>query len=130
GDMVCLIALDFVLRLGLRGVMRVPLIVHVLGMDLDDPAADMPGLGIPGDVIADSESFAHLILPTHRGANRFNGRHRRLSPAGPMATSGLQGNQRGLVALFPRAEMMERNRPSGALCGSACRSAQPMRASI
>jgi hypothetical protein len=32
-------------------------------MDLDNPAADMPGLGIPGDVIADFEAFSHLILP-------------------------------------------------------------------
>jgi hypothetical protein len=32
-------------------------------MDLDNPAADFSGLGIPGDLIADSESFAHLILP-------------------------------------------------------------------
>jgi hypothetical protein len=41
-------------------------------MDLDNPAADMPGLGIPGDVIADFESFSHLIHPTRNGANQFN----------------------------------------------------------
>src|ERR1019366_6369990 len=32
-------------------------------MDLDNPAADMSGLGIPGNVIADFEAFCHLILP-------------------------------------------------------------------
>ena len=32
-------------------------------MNLDNPAADMSGLGIPGNVIADFESFSHLILP-------------------------------------------------------------------
>src|ERR1022692_199823 len=31
-------------------------------MDLDNPAADVSGLGIPGNVIADFESFSHLIL--------------------------------------------------------------------
>ena len=32
-------------------------------MDIDNPAADMPGLGIPGDVVADFESLSHLNLP-------------------------------------------------------------------
>jgi hypothetical protein len=32
-------------------------------MDLDNPAADMSGLGIPGNVIVDFESFSHLIFP-------------------------------------------------------------------
>jgi hypothetical protein len=41
-------------------------------MDLDNPAADMPGLGIPGDVVADFESLFHLIHPTRNGAKRFN----------------------------------------------------------
>jgi hypothetical protein len=31
-------------------------------MNLDNPAADVSGLGIPGNVIADFESFSHLIL--------------------------------------------------------------------
>jgi hypothetical protein len=61
--MVCFIAFYFVLRLVLAGVMRVPLVIDVLRMDLDNPAADMPGLGIPGDVVADFESLSHLILP-------------------------------------------------------------------
>jgi hypothetical protein len=29
-------------------------------MDLDNPAAHIPGLGIPGDVIADFETCAHF----------------------------------------------------------------------
>jgi len=52
-DMVCLIAFDFILRLIRVGVMRVSFVVDVLFMDLDDPAADTAGLGIPGHVIAD-----------------------------------------------------------------------------
>src|SRR6476659_4277282 len=32
-------------------------------MNLDDPAADVPGLRIPGNVIADFKAFSHLTLP-------------------------------------------------------------------
>ena len=63
-DMVCLIAFDFILRLIRVGVMRVSFVVDVLFMDLDDPAADTAGLGIPGHVIADFETFLRLL--THR----------------------------------------------------------------
>jgi len=72
GDVNGLVAFDFVLRLVLGGVMRVALVIRVLRMDLDNPAADMPGLGIPGDVVADFESLFHLIHPTRNGAKRFN----------------------------------------------------------
>ena len=62
GDMVGFIALDFILRLIGIGVMRVSLVVDVFCMHLDDPAADASGLGIPGDVVADFETFRHFIL--------------------------------------------------------------------
>jgi hypothetical protein len=62
GDMVRFIALDFILRLIGTGVMRVPLIFEVSCMHLDNPAADASGLGIPGDVVADSKRFRHFIL--------------------------------------------------------------------
>ena len=39
-------------------------------MDLDNPAADVPGLGIPGDVIADFEGFSIAFSLTRNGANR------------------------------------------------------------
>ena len=61
-DMVCLIAFDFILRLIRVGVMRVSFVVDVLCMDLNNPAADASGLGIPGDVVADFETFRHFIL--------------------------------------------------------------------
>jgi hypothetical protein len=32
-------------------------------MNLDDTAADMAGLGIPGDVIADLEALSHHSAP-------------------------------------------------------------------
>lgn len=62
GDMIRPVALDFILRLIPGGMTRVALVVRILRMDLDDPAADMPGLGIPGDVIALFETCCHLVL--------------------------------------------------------------------
>ncbi len=61
-DMVCLIAFDFILRLIRVGVMRVSFVGDVLCMDLDNPAADTSGLGIPGHVIADFETSLHVRL--------------------------------------------------------------------
>jgi hypothetical protein len=40
-----------------------------LEMDPDNPAADMSGLGIPGNVIADFEAFPHIIPLRANGAN-------------------------------------------------------------
>ena len=60
GDVVCFVALDLILRLAFRGVMRVPFIVHVSRMDLYDSAADMAGLGVPGHMIANFESPCHI----------------------------------------------------------------------
>jgi len=59
-DMVRLIAFDFILRLIRVGVMRVSFVVDVLCMDLNNPAADTSGLGIPGHVVADFEAFRHF----------------------------------------------------------------------
>ena len=71
GDMVRLVALDFILRLILGGVTRVALVVRIPRMDLDNPARDVPGLGIPGDVIAPFEAFCHLAL-TRKDTSRFD----------------------------------------------------------
>jgi hypothetical protein len=62
GDMIRLVAFDFILRLIFSGMMSVALVIRVLRMDLDNPAADVPGLGVPSDVIALFETFFHLIL--------------------------------------------------------------------
>ena len=61
GDMICLIAFDFILWFVSAGMMDVPLVFHVSRMDFDDPAADMPGLGIPCNVVANLESVFHGI---------------------------------------------------------------------
>lgn len=68
GDMIRFIALDFILRIVATGVMRVSLVIHILRMDLDNPAADQPGLGIPGNMIAGFESFCHIIPESAMGA--------------------------------------------------------------
>jgi len=71
GNMIRPVALDFVLRLIAGGMTRVAFVVRILRMDLDDPAADMPGLGIPGDVIAFFETCCHLVL-TRKPTGGFN----------------------------------------------------------
>jgi hypothetical protein len=38
-------------------------------MDVDNPAAYMSGLGIPGNVIADFEAFPHIIPLRANGAS-------------------------------------------------------------
>jgi hypothetical protein len=66
GDVIGLIALDFVLRIIRAGVVRVALVIDVLGMHLDDPAADAPGLRVPGHVVADFELSWHDGSPRIR----------------------------------------------------------------
>ena len=60
-DMIRLVAFDFILRLIFSGMMSVALVIRVSRMGLDNPAADVPGLGIPSDVIALFETFSHIL---------------------------------------------------------------------
>ena len=53
--MVGLVAPDFVLRLVMAGVVGMALVVEIAGMDLDDPSAGPPGLGLPAAVVAGLE---------------------------------------------------------------------------
>lgn len=62
GDMIGRIALDLILRFVLIRVVRIAFVIRVLRMNLDNPTSDMPSLGIPSDVIADLETFSHLLL--------------------------------------------------------------------
>ena len=66
GDMIRFIAFDFVLRLIGIGMMAVSFVVDVVRVNPDNPAADAPGLGIPGDVVADFETFLHVRGLTRR----------------------------------------------------------------
>ena len=58
-DMIGLVAFDFVLRVFCRGVMRVPFVIEVFGVNGDDGSADSAGFGIPADVIAYLECLGH-----------------------------------------------------------------------
>ena len=62
-DVVCLVALDFVLWIIRARVMRVSLVIGILCMNFDDRTADMAGLGVPGHVIANFEIRGHDGLP-------------------------------------------------------------------
>src|SRR5438874_11307240 len=68
GDVIGLVALDFILWLSLARVVRVPFVINVLHVHLDDSPADVPSLRVPGYVIA------HLELSLHDGPPRI-GRH-------------------------------------------------------
>ena len=41
----------------------VSFVIHILRVDLHDPAADVPRLGVPGHVIADFDSSVIVNLP-------------------------------------------------------------------
>jgi hypothetical protein len=63
GDVLGLIALDLVLRFILGGVARMPLVLGVARVKLDNSASDVPSLRIPSDVIADLKSVRHNGSP-------------------------------------------------------------------
>ena len=58
-DMLCLGALDFILRVLLARAVGMSFVIKILGVYLDDCAADVPGFRVPRHVIADLESFFH-----------------------------------------------------------------------
>ena len=58
-DMVTLVALDFILWIIWACVMRVSLVIGIFCKNLDDLAADMAGLRVPGHVIANFEFRGH-----------------------------------------------------------------------
>jgi len=59
GDMIGLVTFYLILWLFRAGVMRVSLVIHVTCVNFDDSPANMSGLGIPGNVIADFKVFRH-----------------------------------------------------------------------
>jgi hypothetical protein len=65
-NVVGLIALYFVLRFILASAMRIPLVINILCVNLDDLATDAAGLRIPAYVTADFESFFHQSYPRIR----------------------------------------------------------------
>src|SRR5438094_8493668 len=63
GNVIGLIAFDFVLGFVLAGVVDVSFVVHVLCMHLDDFPADPPSLGIPAYTVTHLESLCHPSTP-------------------------------------------------------------------
>jgi hypothetical protein len=66
GDVISLVALDFVLRVLLARMVDIAFVVYIFGMHPDDPAAHAPGLGIPTDVIVHFEFSGHGRNPGKR----------------------------------------------------------------
>ena len=58
-DVIGLVALDLVLRIGFAATVRVALVVGIARVHLDDRSAHVTGFGIPANVIADFERMAH-----------------------------------------------------------------------
>jgi hypothetical protein len=61
GDMVGLVALDFVLGIIIRGMVDMSLVVEVFGVDRNNGARYPAGFGVPTHMIADFESLGHLL---------------------------------------------------------------------
>ena len=68
--MIRLVALDLVLRILLARMVDVSFVIHILPVNFHNPAADVPGLGVPGHVIADFDLLAMLHLPDFRSAEQ------------------------------------------------------------
>ena len=70
GDMVSLVARDFILWVILTRMVRVSLVVNILAMHLGD-AANLAGFRIPGHMIANLESLRHDDSPPIKHLNHF-----------------------------------------------------------
>ena len=63
GDVIGLVALDFILRLVPGGMVDVAFVIDVPSMDFDDFSAYPPSFRIPAYVIANLERLDHITLP-------------------------------------------------------------------
>ena len=61
-DVVGLVALDFILRFIRAGAVHMSFVSNILEVDLDDLAAHISGLRIPGHVITNYEPLFHEVL--------------------------------------------------------------------
>jgi hypothetical protein len=59
GDMIGLVALDFILRFFLTRVVRMTLVKNVFGMHLDDLSADVSRFRVSRDVVTGTEFNGH-----------------------------------------------------------------------
>ncbi len=59
--MICLIALDFILRIVFRSMMYIPLIVEVSGVNRNNGARHPSSFGVPAYMISHLEFLNHLV---------------------------------------------------------------------
>src|SRR5665213_314952 len=88
GDVIRLVALDFILGAVLIRMVDITFVRHILSVHLHNPSADMPGFGVPGHAIADFECACHGSIPWDQEAT---------------GTSSPQCARRGRSELSPRA---------------------------
>lgn len=63
GDVIGLIALNFVLRIAFAGVMNIAFVIYIFGVNSHNLTTDPASLRIPNNVIADLESLFHPCRP-------------------------------------------------------------------
>ena len=94
-NVIGLIALDFVPRFILAGVIHIPLVINVLDVDPDNPAADGSGFRIPAHVMSILNRFAIKVISfaarRPKLSCRGHGRNREL-PAAPVLDALLAGD--------------------------------------
>jgi hypothetical protein len=59
-NVISFVALDFELRFIFTGMARITFVLRIARVDFDYPAANIAGLGIPANVVADFKVFAHV----------------------------------------------------------------------
>jgi hypothetical protein len=64
GNMIGLVAFDFILGIVFRGVMHMTFVVKISGVDRDNNPRHSACLGIPAYMIANLERLSHLVSPS------------------------------------------------------------------
>src|SRR5512135_630343 len=90
GDVVGLVALDFILRIILARVVQMPLEINIFCMHLGDLAADLPGFRVPGHMITDLEFLRHDGSPPIAVSPRRPGGSRGGAEANPFGPAALE----------------------------------------
>src|SRR5207253_3798924 len=109
GDVVGLVALDFILWLILARVVCVPFVINIFGVHLDDRPGDVSSLRVPGHVIADLE------CSLHEGSPRIvlsNSTSRRPSRSRRTMVTVTSWNRGGPVAAADPASGLDKQIPS------------------
>ena len=85
GNIISLVAFDFILGIIFRSVMSMALVIKIAGVNLDDRPRYPSRLGIPTHVLADFEALYHLTEPSLRSQLGRPIRRQRASRHAPAA---------------------------------------------